>query len=93
MENDIKFKSLNDLYTRIKPALKSKAHELNKKGLKYIHEEDIWNFLKNYKWTNSRDLDLGSMVNDIFSVNDNEIDEFVREELNKYHRKIEHMED
>lgn len=47
MNNDIKFKNLNDLYNRILPALRSKIKEIKKEGLKYIHEEDIWNFLKN----------------------------------------------
>ena len=50
MNNEIKFKSLNELYERIRPALKSKVRELKKKGYDYIHEEDIWNYLKNYKF-------------------------------------------
>ena len=58
MNNDIKFKNLNDLYNRILPALRSKIKEIKKEGLKYIHEEDIWNILKKYKWTSSRDLDF-----------------------------------
>lgn len=93
MNNDIKFKSLSELYTRIFPALRSKAKELNKKGYNYIHEEDIWNFLKKYKWTSSRDLDLGFMVNDIFNLNDTELDEYVKDEIKKYHRKVEQKEE
>ncbi len=92
MNNDIKFKSLGELYARILPALKSKTRELNKKGYNYIHEEDIWNFLKKYKWTSSRDLDLSFMVNDIFTLNDNELEEFVKDEIKKYHRKVEQKE-
>ena len=65
-DNELKFKSLEDLYNRILPALKCEARELHKKGYNYIHEEDIWNYLKTYKWTSSRDLDLSAMVNDIF---------------------------
>ncbi|MCI8670773.1 MAG: hypothetical protein HFI36_01905 [Bacilli bacterium] len=92
MNNDIKFKNLNDLYNRILPALRSKTKEIKKEGLKYIHEEDIWNFLKKYKWTSSRDLDLGSMVNDIFDVNILELDNFVRDEIKHYRRKIDKEE-
>ena len=92
MDKDIKFRSLNELYNRILPALKSKANELNKDGLSYIHEEDIWNFLKNYKWTSSRDLDLGSMVNDIFNINHKELDDFVRSEIKNYRRNINQEE-
>lgn len=92
MNSEIKFKSLEELYKRLTPALKSKTKELNKKGLSYIHEEDIWNFLKNYKWISSKDLDLGTMVNDIFEINDKEIDAYVREEIKKYRREIDREE-
>ena len=92
MNNDIKFKSLQELYTRIVPALKSKTRELHKKGYSYIHEEDIWNYLKNYKWTSSRALDLGDMVNDIFTVNEKEVDQYVKEEIKNIHRVIKQGE-
>ena len=92
MDKEIKFKNLSDLYNRILPALKSKTNELNKKGLNYIHEEDIWNFLKNYNWISSRDLDLGSMVNDIFNVNIIELDKYVRNEIKNYRRAINQEE-
>ncbi len=89
MNSEIKFKSLEELYKRLTPALKSKTKELNKKGLSYIHEEDVWNFLKNYKWTSSHDLDLSVMVNDIFEADEQELDSYVRKKIQKYHRKID----
>ena len=92
MNNEIKFKSLNELYERIRPALKSKVRELKKKGYDYIHEEDIWNYLKNYKWTSSNSLDLGDMVNDIFNVEINELDHYVKSSFKNYHRKIDEGE-
>lgn len=92
MQNDIKFKTLRELYERILPALKSKTKELHKKGMNYIHEEDIWNFLKTYKWTSSRDLDLSSIVNDVFNVNESELDGFVKENIKKYHRNVNESE-
>ena len=92
MNNEIKFKSLTELYERILPALKSKTREIHKKGMDYIHEEDIWNYLKNYKWTSSRALDLGDMVNDIFQVELNELDRYVKSELKNYHRNINQEE-
>ena len=54
----------------------------------YIHEEDIWNYLKNYKWTSSRSLDLGDMVNDIFHIEERELDSYVKNELKNYRREI-----
>ncbi len=92
MDKEIKFKSLSELYERILPALRSKTRELNKKGFNYIHEEDIWNYLKSYHWISSRDLDLGSMVNDIFCINVNELDQYVKEEIKKYRRDIKQEE-
>ena len=47
LNNEIKFKSLAELYERLLPALRSKAREIHKKGMDYIGEEDIWNYLKN----------------------------------------------
>ena len=88
MNNEIKFKNLAELYERILPALKSKAREIHKKGMNYIHEEDIWNYLKNYKWTSSRSLDLGDMVNDIFNIEEHELDSYVKNELKNYRRDI-----
>ncbi len=86
MNGEIKFKSLNDLYERLRPAFRSKIKELKNKNLNYIHEEDIWNYLKEYKWVSSRDLDLGMMVNDIFSIDIKELDQYVRDEIKNYRR-------
>ncbi len=88
MDQEIKFKNLTELYERILPALKSKTREIHKKGMDYIHEEDIWNYLKNYKWTTSRSLDLGDMVNDIFNIEIKELDRYVKDELKNYRREI-----
>lgn len=85
--NDIKFKSLEELYKRILPALKSKKRELYKKGLHYVYEEDIWNYLKNKRWNSSMNLDLGSMVNDIFNVQEREIKEYIEAEFKNTRRK------
>ena len=92
MNSEIKFKSLQELYDRILPALKSRARELHKKGMNYIHEEDIWNYLKTYKWTSSRSLDLGDMVNDIFNIEERELDSFVKNELKNYRRNVKQGE-
>ena len=88
MNEEIKFNSLPDLYKRILPALRSKKKELKLKGLTYIREEDIWNFLKDFKWSGSRDLDLGTIVNDIFDINENQLNEYVKEEIVKHHINI-----
>ncbi len=92
MNSEIKFKNVAELYQRLLPALKSKVREIHKKGFTFIHEEDIWNYLKTYKWTSSRSLDLGEMVNDIFCLEIKELDFYVKDELKKYHRDIKQEE-
>lgn len=65
---DILFESLKELYERLLPALKNKRRELNLLGYNYITEKDIWNYLKNKKWTNSHNLKLYQMVDDIINL-------------------------
>jgi hypothetical protein len=67
------FKTLKDLYERLKPALRMKKREL-----KNITEEEIWNFLKDYKWKNSSNLTLSEMVNDILLLTNEEITNYRR---------------
>ena len=57
-----------------------------------LDSRDIWNYLKTYKWTSSRSLDLGDMVNDIFNVEFNELDSYVKNEFKNLRRNINQEE-
>ncbi len=83
---DYEFKSLKELYNRIKPALTSKRIELNKIGFKYVKEADIWNYLTNTKWQITTGLSISEMVNDIFNVNEEALNEFVVSKVSKENR-------
>jgi hypothetical protein len=83
---DIQFKSLNDLYIRIKPALVSKCVELHRYGANYIKEEDIWNFFKETKWGKASDLSLSEMVNDVLNGDNYQIESFVKKKVASIHR-------
>lgn len=83
---DYEFKSLKELYNRIKPALTSKRIELNKIGFKYVKEADIWNYLTNTKWQTTTGLSISEMVNDIFNVNEEALNEFVVSKVSKENR-------
>lgn len=85
---DIVFNSLEELYQRIKPALLTKKQEMIRRGYKYIKEEDIWNYLKEIKWKNSKDLSLYDMVSDILNSEDLVIDAYLKEKLNSSSRAI-----
>ena len=80
---DLEFNTLEELYKRIYPALTTKRNELVRNGYKYIKEKDIWNYLSTTKWTNSKGLTLASMVNDILNSNNEQIDKYLKEYLEK----------
>lgn len=79
--NEIKFNSLEDLYNRLKPALRSKIKELRKIDKVYIKEDDIFEYLTDNKWENSNNLTLDQMVDDILYVDNNKIDEYVQKKI------------
>lgn len=85
---EAQFKSVNELYVRLKPALITKAEEMRRNGYLYIKEEDVWNYLKEIKWVKSVNLELYQMVSDILNTDDIEIDSYLKEKLNLRNRKV-----
>ena len=85
---DITFGSLEELYNRIRPALKTKKEEMKRAGYIYIKEEDIWNYLKENKWMNSKNLSLYQMVNDVLNADNMLIDKYLKEKLNMRNRIV-----
>ena len=80
---DIEFNNVQELYERLIPALNTKVTELKRNDLDYIKIEDIWNYLKDSKWVGANNLLLYQMVDDILNLDNNEIDEYVKEEIRK----------
>ena len=85
---EMEFTSLEQLYKRWKPALTTKANDMKRQGYKYIKEEDIWNYLKEVKWSNSKNLLLFEMVRDVLNIDNILIDDYVRRKLNSNDRKL-----
>lgn len=85
---DITFNSLEELYNRIKPALRTKKEEMKRNGFVYVKESDIWNYLEEKKWINSKNLSLYQMVDDVLNVDDIVIDNYLKEKLNMRNRNI-----
>lgn len=85
---DIMFNSLEELYKRIKPALKTKKEEMRRSGYIYIKEEDIWNYLTEIKWKNSKNLSLYQMVYDVLNAENILIDKYLKEKLNLRNRNV-----
>ena len=80
---DIEFANVKELYERLLPALNTKVIELKRNDLDYIKVEDIWNYLKDKKWSKANNLLLYQMVDDILSLDNYEIDEYVKEKIRK----------
>lgn len=68
MMEDLRFKSLNELYLRVYPALEAKHHELEMLGIKSISANNIWDFLKAKKWLTAKSLTLNEVVDDILCL-------------------------
>ena len=80
---DLEFNSLEELYKRIYPALTTKKNELKRAGYKYINQHDIWEYLSKTKWSSSKGLTLSSMVSDILNSNNEQIDKYLKDCLEK----------
>ncbi len=85
---DIEFNSLQELYNRLKPVLYSKTEELKRQGLSYINEEDVWNYFREVKWENAKNLNLYQMVSDILNTDNILIDNYLKKKLNSRERKL-----
>lgn len=64
----MKFKSEQELYDRILPALTCKISELKRKGISFVREKDIYDMLKSSKWIKDVNLTLSEMVSDIMNL-------------------------
>ena len=58
------FKSLEELYDRVKPALSTKVFESHEFGFE-VSEIDIWKYLVETRWKKAHKLTLSDIVNDI----------------------------
>ncbi|MCH5166493.1 MAG: hypothetical protein J1F35_01245 [Erysipelotrichales bacterium] len=82
MEN--KFNNQNELFNKVKPALRTKKNELVRNGIKFVNELDIWEYNKIHNWRKAKGLTLASIVNDILNTDDKLYEEFV---LKKFERR------
>ena len=67
------FSSVEALYKRLTPALKSKKKEFLRLGITSVSEMDIWSCLKDTRWIRSVNLTLADMVNDIMTLTEEDI--------------------
>lgn len=82
-----KITTQNDLYKKLKPALRTKKHELILNGIKFVKEIDIWNFNKERNWSNAKGLTIAGMVDNILNTSDSDYEKFVLDKINKENRE------
>lgn len=87
--NTKKIETLEELYKRVKPALRTKRHELYMKDKKFISEKDIWNYNKENIWMEVKGLTLSQMVDDILNTDDKIYEQYVITKINKDDDKSE----
>jgi len=62
------FNTKEELFDRVKPALRIKEKDLKKLGFLNITGLDVWNYLIESKWSKSKNLVLSDLVDDILNV-------------------------
>ena len=81
--SDIIFNNLLELTLIVIPALNSKVKEMRLKGINYVNSDDIWEYLRLFKWSNSSNLNLATIVDDILNTDYNKFNRFVLDRLGK----------
>ena len=66
------FKSLEELYDRVKPALSTKVFESREFDFE-VSEIDIWKYLVETRWKKAHNLALSDVVNDILNLDLNDM--------------------
>lgn len=83
---DYEFSSKEELFQRVKPALKAKVNEFKRLGYSYVQEIDIWNYLIENVWCKAKDLMLSDIVNDILHVKIKKIDDYLKDKMSSTNR-------
>ena len=77
----MEFSSINELYNKILPVLKTKVNEMKLRNINYINENDIWKCLCE-KWKTKINLTFSDIVSDILNTNDKIFEEYIKKERN-----------
>ena len=80
---DYDFKTKEELYIRVRPALHAKLEELKRLNYPNIKEEDIFNYLSIVKWSKSNNLALSDIVSDIIHLNPIILNSYINENKEK----------
>lgn len=85
----IEFKTVEELYKRVSPALYSKVKEIKRMGYTLVTEEDVWNYLVDNDWKNRTNLELYDLISDIMNVDNYKINCYVTERLSRMKSRLD----
>lgn len=80
---DYDFKTKEELYIRVRPALHAKLEELKRLNYPNIKEKDIFNYLSIVKWSKSNNLALSDIVSDIIHLNPKILNSYINDNKEK----------
>ena len=66
--NKDRFKTIEELYQRVYPALRIKAKDMKLEKLAFVDERSLWNYFCNKKWKIQKSITLGEMIDDILNT-------------------------
>lgn len=89
----IEFKTVEELYKRVSPALYSKLKELKRLGYTLVTEKDIWNYLVDNEWTNRTNLELYDLISDIINADNYKINDYVVSKLSRMKNRLDNNKD
>ena len=70
--------TIEELYNKLLPVLRTKVNEMKLRNINYINEIDIWNCLTK-KWANKTNLMFSDMVSDILNTNNIIFEDYIKE--------------
>ena len=66
--NKERFKTIEELYQRVLPALRIKVKDMKLEKLALIDEKSLWDYFCNKKWRIQKSITLGEMIDDILNT-------------------------
>ena len=85
----IEFKTVEELYKRVSPALYSKVKEIKRMGYTLVTEKDVWNYLVDNDWKNRTNLEHYDLISDIMNADNYKINCYVTERLSRMKSRLD----
>ena len=75
------FGSQEELFLRVRPALRAKLSELKRLNIRNVNEIMIWDYLVRIKWSMAKNLSLSDIVSDIMHLDNKKFSEYQKSKV------------